>query len=87
MMPRWAISSARCIKTGNFCSYQPDPEFPIAWEFARDGLGYNHRAMRPAKRKWRSCSSAYRSSAELGRWCWTFAVLARGTNRIRGAGI
>jgi tetratricopeptide (TPR) repeat protein len=23
----------RCIKTGNFCSYQPDPEFPIAWEF------------------------------------------------------
>jgi predicted ATPase len=25
---------ARCIKTGNFCSYQPDPEFPIAWEFA-----------------------------------------------------
>ncbi len=25
---------ARSIKTGNFCSYQPDPEFPIAWEFA-----------------------------------------------------
>jgi tetratricopeptide (TPR) repeat protein len=25
---------ARCTKTGNFCSYQPDPEFPIAWEFA-----------------------------------------------------
>jgi predicted ATPase len=25
---------ARCIKTGNFCSYQPDPNFPIAWEFA-----------------------------------------------------
>src|ERR1700726_1528273 len=24
----------RCIKTGNFCSYQPDSEFPIAWEFA-----------------------------------------------------
>jgi hypothetical protein len=24
---------ARCIKTGNFCSYQPDPVFPIAWEF------------------------------------------------------
>ena len=24
----------RCIKTGNFCSYQPDPDFPIAWEFA-----------------------------------------------------
>ena len=24
----------RCIKTGTFCSYQPDPDFPIAWEFA-----------------------------------------------------
>src|SRR5713101_8416457 len=25
---------ARCIRTGIFCSYQPDPEFPIGWEFA-----------------------------------------------------
>jgi tetratricopeptide (TPR) repeat protein len=25
---------SRCIKTGTFCSYQPDPEFPIVWEFA-----------------------------------------------------
>ena len=25
---------SRCVKTGNFCSYQPDPDFPIAWEFA-----------------------------------------------------
>jgi hypothetical protein len=25
---------ARCIKTGTFCSYEPNPEFPIAWEFA-----------------------------------------------------
>jgi hypothetical protein len=24
----------RCIKTGTFCSYQPDLDFPIAWEFA-----------------------------------------------------
>jgi len=24
---------SRCIKTGTFCSYQPDPAFPIAWEF------------------------------------------------------
>ncbi|MFZ2061128.1 MAG: AAA family ATPase [Candidatus Binatus sp.] len=24
---------SRCIKTGNFCSYQPDPGFPIAWQF------------------------------------------------------
>ena len=25
---------SRCIKTGNFCSYQPDPDSPVAWEFA-----------------------------------------------------
>jgi hypothetical protein len=25
---------ARCIRTGNVCSYRPDPDFPIAWEFA-----------------------------------------------------
>jgi len=25
---------SRCIQTGVFCSYQPDPDFPIAWEFA-----------------------------------------------------
>jgi tetratricopeptide (TPR) repeat protein len=25
---------SRCIRTGTFCSYQPDPESPIAWEFA-----------------------------------------------------
>jgi tetratricopeptide (TPR) repeat protein len=25
---------SRCIKTGTFCSYQPDPDIPIAWEFA-----------------------------------------------------
>ncbi len=24
---------SRCIKTGTFCSYQPGPDFPIAWEF------------------------------------------------------
>src|SRR5262245_52970609 len=25
---------ARCIKTGTFCCYRPDPNFPLAWEFA-----------------------------------------------------
>jgi predicted ATPase len=29
---------SRCIKTGNFCSYQPDPDLPIAWEFAATGI-------------------------------------------------
>jgi hypothetical protein len=24
---------ARYVKTGTFCSYQPHPDFPIAWEF------------------------------------------------------
>ena len=24
---------SRYIKTGTFCSYQPDPDFPISWEF------------------------------------------------------
>jgi predicted ATPase len=26
---------SRCIKTGTFCSYQPDPDLPIAWEFSQ----------------------------------------------------
>jgi tetratricopeptide (TPR) repeat protein len=25
---------SRCIRTGAFCSYHPDPSLPIAWEFA-----------------------------------------------------
>jgi predicted ATPase len=25
---------SRCVKTGTFCSYQPDPDFPISWKFA-----------------------------------------------------
>src|SRR5258708_66760 len=29
---------SRCIKTGTFCSYQPDADFPIAWEFAGTNL-------------------------------------------------
>jgi hypothetical protein len=29
---------ALCIKTGNFCCYRPDPDFPIAWEFAATDL-------------------------------------------------
>ena len=29
---------SRCIKTGTFCSYQPDPDFPIAWEFGESSI-------------------------------------------------
>src|SRR5208282_6607798 len=25
---------SRCVRTGTFCSYQPGPDCPIAWEFA-----------------------------------------------------
>jgi hypothetical protein len=27
---------SRCIRTGTFCSYQPDPVSPVAWEFAAE---------------------------------------------------
>ena len=29
---------SRCIKTGTFCSYQPDSDFPIAWEFGESTI-------------------------------------------------
>ena len=29
----------RCIRTGTFCFYQPDPNFPVAWEFAATEAG------------------------------------------------
>jgi tetratricopeptide (TPR) repeat protein len=29
---------SRCIRTGTFCSYQPDPDFPIAWEFGESAI-------------------------------------------------
>ena len=31
-------SLSRCIKTGTFCSYEPDPDFPIAWEFGESTI-------------------------------------------------
>src|SRR5579864_3951756 len=40
---------SRCIKTGTFCSYQPDPESPIAWEFAAVSLeSENEQAAHPS---------------------------------------
>ncbi|MGC2306225.1 ATP-binding protein [Candidatus Binatus sp.] len=29
----------RCIRTGTFCFYQPDPNFPVVWEFAATEAG------------------------------------------------
>ncbi len=40
---------SRCIRTGTFCSYQPDPVSPIAWEFAAtDGGPTIEAAEQPA---------------------------------------
>ena len=32
--PSLGHTLSRCIKTGTFCSYQPDPHCPMEWEFA-----------------------------------------------------
>ena len=74
---------SRCIKTGNFCSYQPDPDFPIAWEFAATTI-------EPAEQPTSSGdprSSACRSSADLAGGAGGFSVFVRGTNRFCGTGI
>jgi tetratricopeptide (TPR) repeat protein len=34
---------SRCIKTGTFCSYEPDPDFPIAWEFGAANIESDHQ--------------------------------------------
>ena len=39
---------ARAIKTGTFCSYQPDRDFPIAWEFAATD---SDKALEPAEQQ------------------------------------
>src|ERR1700735_519885 len=39
---------SRCIKTGTFCSYQPDPAFPIVWEFAATDAGSPKPTEQPA---------------------------------------
>ena len=40
---------SRCIKTGTFCSYQPDPDSPIEWEFA-DTIPITDQAEQPELR-------------------------------------
>ncbi|HEV3115158.1 MAG TPA: AAA family ATPase [Candidatus Binataceae bacterium] len=40
---------SRCIKTGSFCHYEPDPNFPLAWEFgATDSGSTNKLTEQPA---------------------------------------
>ena len=36
--PKLADILSRCIRTGMFCSYHPDPTLPIAWEFAATSI-------------------------------------------------
>ncbi|MEW6272386.1 MAG: AAA family ATPase [Thermodesulfobacteriota bacterium] len=38
---------SRCIRTGTFCSYEPDPAFPIAWEFGTTGPQSGAASMPP----------------------------------------
>jgi hypothetical protein len=35
---------SRCIKTGTFCSYRPEPDFPIAWEFEKTSTERGERS-------------------------------------------
>jgi tetratricopeptide (TPR) repeat protein len=39
---------SRCIKTGTLCSYQPDPDSPIVWEFAATDAGSPKPTEQPA---------------------------------------
>jgi tetratricopeptide (TPR) repeat protein len=38
---------SRCIRTGTFCSYEPDPASPIAWEFGASDPGQGTESMEP----------------------------------------
>jgi hypothetical protein len=49
---------SRCIKTGNFCSYQPDPNFPIAWAFAATDPDEIIEPKRAAARRTRAPTSS-----------------------------
>ena len=78
---------SRCIKTGTFCSYQPDPDFPIAWEFAATDAD---STIEPAEQPASSSGDPAPAHADHRAGCaggaGGFAVLAGGTNRFCGAG-
>ena len=61
---------SRCIKTGTFCSYQPDPDFPIAWEFAAMDSG---STIEPVERPSSSgdAVAAHTDHPQASR-CWMF---------------
>ena len=66
---------SRCIRTGTFCSYQPDPASPIAWEFAATDGG---SIIEPATGQPQVAFPLQRGPNPLAimrrqcRWCWRF---------------
>jgi AAA ATPase-like protein len=52
---------SRCIKTGTFCTYNPDPSSPIAWEF---GVTRHNLAGAPAEQTPSGSPSARRPADE-----------------------
>ena len=63
---------SRCIKTGNFCSYQPDPDFPIAWEFAATDSDTTIEPDRAADTRVAIPLQHVPIIGRLRRWCWRF---------------
>jgi tetratricopeptide (TPR) repeat protein len=64
---------SRCIKTGTFCSYQPEPDLRIAWEFAATSIestGPPHISSEPTPT---SNDSTNASSAVLGVYPFSLA--------------
>jgi hypothetical protein len=78
---------SRCIKTGVFCSYQPDPDFSDLVGIRGYGLRYYYRANRGGNPKWPSRSSACRASVGTAGGAGSFPILAGGANPVCGPGI
>ena len=77
---------SRCIRTGNFCSYQPDPDFPIAWEFAATDPASTIEPVERPTSSGDAAAAACRSSAVLAAGLGGFSVFVRGTNGLCGTG-
>ena len=66
---------SRCIKTGTFCSYEPDPDFPIAWEFGAANIEpHDHPQEHPDASRLQTATPRPRTSSvrRPRRWCWKF---------------
>jgi uncharacterized membrane protein len=74
---------ARCMRTGTFCSYQPDPVFPIVWEFAATDPGAN---VEPTEQR-SDVPVPVRPDQVVPIALEISPFLASGTNRVCGARI